>query len=306
MPELSIVVVTNDSGDYLKECLGSIFIQGFNDYEVIVIHNGVRNSYLSDLSARRQNMVIIENNADLGASKARNQGIKTARAEFTLFLDSDTRLEGEFLSGILADIKSDTSLAAVQPLVLRPDRRTVDSAGIHLSWLRRFYDIGAGGAKETIYNSKRYVFGACTAVAMYRKEALESVRQGDEYFDEDFFYLAEDVDLSWRLRKKGWRTLYSPGLVCLHAGGRSRHRDSVSQYLCFRNRCLMIIKNESLAGFLRYPVVALLYDLWRNIFMLFTNTGLFFKGIVEIIKLYPRMREKRRKHFSCPGSAQKG
>lgn len=79
---------------------------------------------------------------------------------------------------------------------------TIYSAGICPSFLWRFYDTGSGKEDSLEFGEKRYVFGISAAAAIYRREARESIKQGKEYFDEDFFHLFDDVDVSWRMQKK--------------------------------------------------------------------------------------------------------
>ncbi|MFC1698410.1 glycosyltransferase family 2 protein [Candidatus Omnitrophota bacterium] len=293
MPAVSVILVTHNSSNYIQECLDSVLAQGLKDVEVIVVDNASEDQTKSLIKNRYPEVTILENLENLGPCKARNKGIARANGNFILCLDDDTKLSRNFLANVLQTLENDDRIGAVQPKVLRPDGEIIYSTGIHLSFLRRFHDIGSGKRAGHRFNRQRDTFGASCAAALYRKEALEAVRQGREYFDEDFFYFFEDVDLSWRLQKRGWRIVYTPKAVCLHAGGRSRNKDEISQYLCLRNRYFVITKNETLTGLLRLVIVFLAYDLWRNIFMLVTNPKYFLKASYGVVKFLPRMVKKR-------------
>jgi len=80
---------------------------------------------------------------------------------------------------------------------------------------------------------------------------LWELKEETGYFDERFFFLVEDVDLAWRAQKKGWKALFYPKGVCYHSGNSSRTNGKLRQYFCFRNRYLMILKNETVTGILR-------------------------------------------------------
>jgi len=290
---LSIVLVTHNSGTYIEVCLDSIFAQDFKAYEVIVIDNASEDITKAILKKKYPDIILKENMQNYGYSKALNQGIAMAEGSYILCLNDDIKLDSGFLVNIHDAIETENDIAAVQPKVIKPDGR-IDTTGIYLSALRRFYDIGKGEIDGCKLTKQRYVFGACAAAVLYRKEALDSVRHSKgEYFDEDFFCIAEDVDISWRMQKKGWHILYCPEAVCVHTGGVSRSHNDISQYFSMRNRFLMIIKNESLWGFLRLPLVFLVYDLWRNLYMLLVNPEYFFKSFYEILKLSPKMLKKR-------------
>ena len=294
MEKISIVLVTHNSEKDIDACLNSIFNQSFEDYEVIIIDSASEDKTKSIIKNKYPDTILIENERNFGPCKARNQGITKTKGKFIVCVDDDVKLYADFLINIYKAIESNRHIGAVQPKVLRIDGNTIDTAGIYLSGFRRFHNIGYGQEDKAEFNRQRYVFGVCAAAAIYRREALESIRQDGGYFDEDFFYLVEDVDLSWRMQKKSWRILYCPDALCLHRGGLSRKRNNITQYLSMRNRYLMILKNETLSGLVRFSVIFLLYDFWRNLFMLIVNRKYLLKASYEIAKLSSKILKKRR------------
>jgi GT2 family glycosyltransferase len=297
MALISIIVVTYNSIARIESCLASVLAQKSHDFELIVIDNSSTDGTKEALRNKVPGLKLIENPVNYGYAKALNQGIAVSAGEFMLCLNDDIVLKNDdFLTMISEGINKDKYCGAIQPKLLKPDG-TIDTTGIHLSFLRRFYDLNHGKIDAPKLNTEQYIFGACDAAVLYRRKALEEIRQADEYFDEDFFGLVEDVDISWRLKKKGWRTLYQPDAVGIHNRGLSRRQDNFTQYLNMRNRYLMMLKNETLAGFLRLPLIFLVYDLWRNLFMLVTNPGYSLKAYYEILTWLPKMLGKR-KHSS--------
>lgn len=290
--KFSIIIVTHNSAHEIRPCIDALLAQANESFEIIVVDNGSQDGTSSLIKNSYPGVRVIENKENKGPSVARNMGVEQGRGEWIMFLDSDTVVKDNFLAWIMQESKGER-VAVLQPLILKMDNRTVYSAGVYLSFLRRFYDIGNGRVLSKRFSKLGETFGACLAAAVYRRKALEDIRQGREYFDEDFFYLVEDVDMAWRLRNKRWKAVFIPGAICLHKGGRSRNKDRTTQYLCMRNRYLMIIKNESLAGFLRYFFVFFMYDFWRNLYMFCTNTRLFLKALQETIALAPKMIKKR-------------
>lgn len=286
---ISIIITTYNSENSIKECLDSIFSQDFKNYEVIIIDNNSKDN-TKEILRNYPLIALIENQINTGFSKAYNQGIHKAIGSYILCLNHDIRLAKSFLTQIKQAIISNEKIGAIQPKVLNISGDKIDTTGIYLSFLRRFYNIGAGKPDGDKFNKPRYIFGACAAAVLYRKQALDSIRQDKGYFDEDFFCLVEDVDLSWRLRKKGWLTLYSPKAVCLHNRGISKNKSKYYQYLVFKNRYLMIIKNECLIGKLKLFAVFFIYDLWKNLYMLWINRGYTLKAYQEITKLLSKKR----------------
>ncbi len=293
MKAISIIIVTSDSGKYIESCLDSILSQDFKDYEIIVADNGSKDNTIAIIKNRYSGVILIENLENFGPCKARNQGIAKANGKFVLCLDHDVKLLDNFLTNICKAIEERDDIGAVGPKILMSDGKTIYSAGIQSSYLWRFHDIGDTKIDTPAFWHKRYVSGVSAAAVIYRREALETIKQDGEYFDEDFFYLFEDVDISWRLQKMGWKILYMPDAACLHVSGRSRKKDKFSQYLSMRNRYLAIIKNESLSKLPRLCIVFFIYDLWRNMFMLITNVGYFLKVCYETVMLSKKMFKKR-------------
>jgi len=292
---VSIVVVTFNSEPYIQTCLDSILRQQCRDYEIIIVDNNSLDRTRAILKSNYPMVCLQENATNYGFSKACNQGIACARGEFILCLNHDVVLREDFLSSLIRAIEENERIGAVQSKVLKPDGRYVDTTGLTLLLSRRYYDIGTGKLDSPRFNIRRYVFGACAAAALYRKKALESVKAGGEYFDEDFFQLVEDIDISWRLQKKGWRILYLPNAVCTHARGISSSIDNEARCMSLRNKYLMILKNETLFGFLRFAAVFIVYDMWRKLAWLIIEPRILLKAWKEFMRLAPAMLRKRDK-----------
>ena len=269
---LSIIILTFNSIKFIGPCLDSIFNQDCQDVEVIVVDNGSRDGTVDLVKKEYPQVILIENRQNLGACKARNQGIEVSCGEWVLTLDCDAILENNFLSKIINIIKDlPPRIGILQPKILTTDKKTIYSCGIYLSWLRRFFDIGKGKRDSIQFSEPKYIFGACSAAAFYKREMLEDIKEDTGYFDERFFFLVEDVDLAWRAQRKGWKALYSPQTVCCHTGNSSGISKEKRQYLCFRNRYLMIRKNEALFGKLKLFALSSCYESLRFLYLLFNN-----------------------------------
>jgi len=274
---LSIVIITYNSERFIRSCLKSIYSQDYQGSELIIVDNGSSDNTVAIIKENYPQVVLIENKQNLGACKGRNQGIEIAKAGWILTLDCDTILREDFFYNAKEFLNKPFSskIGMIQPKIFNIDKKTVYSCGISLSGLRRFYDIGKNQPDDGRFNDYKYIFGACTAAALYRRQMLEEIKEDTGYFDERFFFLVEDVDLSWRAQKKGWRTLYCPEIVCYHKGNSSGFDKKFRQYLCFCNRFYSIMKNE---GLLRYCIrifPLLCYDLPRLAYLLLTNKYLF-------------------------------
>jgi hypothetical protein len=239
---------------------------------VFVVDNGSGDGTVDLIKKEYPQITLIENKQNLGACKARNQGIEASKGEWILTLDCDIVLERNFLFKALKTINDlPPKVGMVQAKILKPDKETIYSCGIYLSRLRRFFDIGKGKEDIGQFDKSMYIFGACSACALYNCRMLEEVKEDKGYFDERFFFLVEDVDLSWRAQKKGWKAIFYPQAICYHSGRSSGIPEKMRQYLCFYNRYLMIKKNETLAGKLKLFILGFWYEAFRLFFLVFTN-----------------------------------
>lgn len=271
MPKISIVILTFNSIRFIKSCLDSIFNQNYQNFEIIIVDNGSRDNTPDFIRENYPQVILIKNMQNLGAAKARNQGIEIARGEWILVLDCDIILEKSFLHKLTKIAKdSDKSIGIIQPKVLNKDAKTIYSCGIYLSRLRRFYDIGKGQLNNGQFNTAQHIFGACSAAALYKKQMLEEIKEDTGYFDERFFFLVEDVDLAWREQRRGWKALFYPETICYHYGNSSDTPKKSRQYLCWRNRKYFLKKCR--INRFKLSMILVFYDLPRSFFLYLTNS----------------------------------
>ncbi|MDD5772640.1 MAG: glycosyltransferase family 2 protein [bacterium] len=297
---ISIIVVTWNSAEYLFSCLRSVKEQTETDLELIIVDNNSKDS-TKEIISLFESDIFIENSVNMGFAAANNQGIKASRGEYVLTLNPDVILGPDYLKKVKEKITENEDTGMVSGKLVRPAQAgspsgVIDSQGLYLSNSRRFYDIGQGeeekgiehGAgsmgqgdkKSQVVSNKSQakserLIGPCAAAGFYLREMLEEIKIEGEYFDEDFFAYVEDVDLAWRANIFGWKAVYCPEAKAVHFRGGSSVNSEWMQYLSFRNRYLMMIKNETTAHFIKYLYLFILYDLFRFIYLLFKNKYVF-------------------------------
>ena len=154
------------------------------------------------------------------------------------------------------------------------------------------------GAPASRLRTPCEVFGADGAAAFYRRETLsDCALGGHEVFDENMPGWGCDADLAWRARLLGWRSRYEPAAVVHHIRTYSpstrARMSALDRRTQFRNRYLMIAKNDSLRDLLRdagpllsYELLALGYSLLREPELL--------AGYVEAARRLPGALRRRR------------
>ena len=111
MPKFSIIIPVYDVEKYIKKCLDSVFNQTYNNYEVIVVNDGTKDNSMEIV--KNYNVITI-NQKNQGLSMARNNGVKKAKGEYLLFLDSDDYLEENTLEEINKALDSKPDIVRFQ------------------------------------------------------------------------------------------------------------------------------------------------------------------------------------------------
>ena len=249
--------------------------QKLEDYEIIVVDSGSSDnnlSIISNLQKKSKKIKLIAEKDNIGLSKAYNLGISQAVGEYLFVMNHDFLVEDNSIQLLYEFIESNQSVGAVMGKIKRYDFETnkktnlIDSCGIEFYRNRRFKDIGEGQIDGIGFTGISEIFGVSGAGALYRKEALESIKFEDEYFDEDFFMYKDDIDLSWRLRWKGWKLFSLRDVIFWHgrtSGGvnekvkgifhrtkevikNEKKKPLYIKKLSYRNQILLFLKNESI------------------------------------------------------------
>ena len=90
MPQISIIIPTYNTEEFIAETLDSVFAQTFQDFEVIVVNNGSPDTdELERVIEPYKERILYFKQNNRGLAGARNEGIRHARGEYLAFLDSD-------------------------------------------------------------------------------------------------------------------------------------------------------------------------------------------------------------------------
>lgn len=293
---VSVTIVTWNSGETIKSCLDALFNQTFTKIETIVVDN---NSTDRTLEILRQYpfIEVLPQDSNLGFCRGHNLAIDKSRGKYVLPLNPDVVMTETYMANLLKAIESDPEVGMVSgKLLLSPANTSlptaglIDTTGLFLKKTRQQYLRGHGRADSDAYNQSDYIFGACGAAPLYRREMLEACKFEGQYFDETFFAHKEDVDLAWRAQLLGWKSLYTPQAIAFHPRTfRPGRRQGLSEEIrmhAVKNRYLLLLKNELISTFLRHALPILFYDL--KIFayiLLFEPSSL--KGLLKVFTLAP-------------------
>ena len=224
LPDVDCVIVNRDGGASLFSAIGSVQSQTDVDLSVVVVDNASRPEERERLAAEAPNVRIVAFSRNLGFAAAANEGIARTRAPFVLLVNNDAVLAPDYAARLAARLALDERLAAVQGLVLERSGGRVDSAGLEWNDRGEAVPVLAGADWTATPRDVFEVTGVSATAALYRRDALTEIAPHGRVFDDRFFAYYEDVDLSLRLARAGWRFACEPLAVARHEGSRTGRR----------------------------------------------------------------------------------
>jgi GT2 family glycosyltransferase len=248
LPDVDCIVVNRDGGEPLFAALRSLEAQTGIDLAIAVVDNGSQVLERERLAAEMPEVRLIAFSRNLGFAGAANEGIARTRAPFVLLLNNDAKLAPDYVARLAARLVCDDRLAAVQGLVLVADGQRVDSAGFEWNKRGEAVPVFAGLAPMDPPRAAFEVSGVSATATLYRREALAAVAPSGEVFARSFFAYYEDVDLSLRLTRAGFRFACDPAALAWHEGSRTGRRMPFRRALwTCRNRWRTLFRNFDVA-----------------------------------------------------------
>jgi len=199
---------------WLDGCVGSVLAQTRRPDAVIIVDNGSEDGSPDHVRERFPGVRVVELGFNTGFAGAANAGLRAAGTDFVALVNTDVRLEPDWLERACAVLEATPQAASVATKMLDlEDSSVVYDAGDILRRDGACEQRGRFRQDDGRFDHPGEVFGACAGAAVYRRAPVLELGG----FDERFFLYLEDVDLALRLRLAGWRCMYEPA-VALHAG----------------------------------------------------------------------------------------
>ncbi|HKF41862.1 MAG TPA: glycosyltransferase family 2 protein [Thermoanaerobaculia bacterium] len=244
LPDVDCVVVNRDGGEPFFTALSSIRSQEGVDVSILVVDNASQAPEVERVRRDFPEVRLVPFPRNLGFAGAADEGIARGRSPFLLLVNNDAVLPPDYAARLASKLAMDERLGAVQGLVVTADGRKVDTAGLEWNARGEAVPVLAGRPPEEVPADVFEVSGVSATAALYRRAALESVAPHGEVFDRSFFAYYEDVDLSLRLARAGWRFACDPAAVCHHEGSRTGRRTPARRALwTARNRWRTLFRN---------------------------------------------------------------
>ena len=250
-PVATIGILTYHSKDLLNGLLASIERHPWrHSYEIVVVDNNSSDDTIAMIEQRWPSVKLVRNPVNRGVAPARNQIFRMSQSEFVIILDVDTEVHAGSLDILVDTMRAHPEAGIAGPKLVYGDGRlqlscrpfpsplNIAIEGTFLrDWFPRSRFVKEYTLEDWDHEDLREVDWMYGAALIIRKSVLDQVG----LFDEGFFYLYEDIDLCFRVRKSGVKILYNPHAVVTHFLPRERrglfhgrigiHFRSVARYL---------------------------------------------------------------------------
>ena len=252
-PTLSIIIVSWNVADLLRDCLRSIDQnRGELVLEVIVVDSASADKSVAMVSAEFPWVTVLAQSENVGFPRGNNIGMEVATGDALLLLNPDTKIVGNALAVMLAYLDQNEDIGLIGPQLLNPD-------GSHQSSRRRFPTVMTGLFESTWLQSlaprsmmSRYfatdlsddatsdvdwVTGACM---LTRRAVVDQVGG----MDAAYFMYSEELDWCKRIKDAGWRVVYLPTATVVHHIGKSSEQAVTARHINFNRAKLRYFRKH--------------------------------------------------------------
>ena len=259
--KLSVVIVNYNVCYFLEQALLSVrrAVEKLGQpVEVFVVDNNSADGSVAMVRARFPEVILLANHDNPGFSKGNNQALRRATGQYQLLLNPDTVVEEDTFRACCAFMDAHPACGGLgvkmldgQGQFLPESKRALPTPAV------AFYKMfGLAGVFPKSRTFGRYHLGFLDreetheievlsgAFMLLRKAALDEVG----LLDEDYFMYGEDIDLSYRLTRGGWKNYYFPGTRIIHYKGESTKRTSVNYVFVFYRAMVIFARKHFAPG----------------------------------------------------------
>ncbi len=250
---VSVIIPTWNRKKDLINCLNSVMVQDYQPIEIIVVDNHSSDGTAILIKEKFPAIKLIINDRNLGASMAKNQGVLLAKGEYVWFLDSDTEiLNKTCLSMMLYLLQKDPEIGAIGGEIYIGDNGLTQMRKKILTEGGRTLTIPVRFDEARLYDCD---FLATSNCLMPKKLIFELGG-----FDPKYFFLGEDADIGYKIRKRGLKNIIDYRTAVIHKISERKG----SLYRMHRNSVRFILLNLSLPKILLLPFFEIKYLLYKN------------------------------------------
>lgn len=240
--DLSVVILTFNSQSFISDCIKSLIASKGISFdskpkskylgEIIVVDNASRDGTCEEIVSKFPFVKLLKNRSNDGFAKGNNIGLKIAKGRYSLLLNADSFVEKDTLEKMIDFMDNNPKVGISTCFVELVKTKEIDWAshrGFPTPWASLTFFLGLEKLfpKVKFFSSYHQTYkdlkttheidSPVGAFYLIRAEVLKNIG----LLDEDYFMYAEDLDLSFRAKEKGWKVMYVPDVKVYHYKGMS-------------------------------------------------------------------------------------
>lgn len=253
--DLSVIIVNYNVKHFLEQCLHSVLKAAENiSSEIIVVDNHSADGSVQYIPEKFPGIHFIANSENVGFSKANNQAIRLATGKYILLLNPDTVVEEDTFEKVIAFMEQHPEAGGLGVKMIDGKGNFLPESkrGLPTPWVA-FYKMF--GLSRLFPSSKKFgkyhlsyldenevneVEILAGAFMLLRKSALGKTG----LLDETFFMYGEDIDLSYRILKAGYKNYYFPETTIIHYKGESTKKGSLNYVKVFYHAMIIFARKH--------------------------------------------------------------
>lgn len=313
MLKLSIVIVNYNVKHFLEQCLHAVEKATKNiESEVFVVDNNSVDGSIGMLIHKFPKIKLIANKRNLGFSKANNQAILRAQGNYILLLNPDTVVEEDTFEKVVGFMDKHPDAGGLGVKMIDGCGRFLPESkrGLPTPWVafHKIFGLSSLFNKSKFFgkyhlsylneNEIHVVDVLAGAFMLLRRETLEKVG----LLDEDYFMYGEDIDLSYRITKAGYKNYYYPETTIIHYKGESTKKGSLNYVRMFYNAMIIFARkhfSKQYAGlfsfFIHFAIyvragIAAIVSLIKQLWLPLLDFMLIFLGFVVLLPFWESYR----------------
>ncbi len=184
---VSIIILNFNGKKYLRNCISSVLIQSYKDFEIIFFDNGSSDGSIEFVKSEftDSRIKIIQSPANIGFAGGNNEAVKQTNNDLVVLLNNDTIADKDWLKNLV-----DAML----------ERNTIASSFVETDGINPKYYETNGSVSFGMYNvmnvfdniEDEFYPNGCSLI--FRKSEIPVP------FDPDYFYYSEDLYLGLKVR----------------------------------------------------------------------------------------------------------
>jgi len=221
--ELSIIILNYNTKELLENCLNSMKKCENEVFLEVIVSDNASSDGSADMVRRNFPCVKLLTGENEGFSKGNNRAKPYVKGKMVLFLNPDTIIHKDVFTGTTAYLREHKDVGALTCKLVLPD------GSLDKDTRRRFPTPRISFNRLILRNGYKYWYQDVSDNIIQEVDAIQgaffltwkSVLDKVGWFDEDYFFQGEDIDLSWKIKNLGLKNIYYPEVSITHLKGAS-------------------------------------------------------------------------------------